>query len=37
MQAIVQDRYGSTNVLEFRDIDTPVPADNEVLVRVPAW
>jgi NADPH:quinone reductase-like Zn-dependent oxidoreductase len=36
MKAIVQDRYGSPDVLELRDIDTPVPADNEVLVRVQA-
>jgi NADPH:quinone reductase-like Zn-dependent oxidoreductase len=36
MKAIVQDTYGSTDVLEFRDIDQPVPKDNEVLVRVHA-
>jgi NADPH:quinone reductase-like Zn-dependent oxidoreductase len=36
MKAIVQDRYGSTDVLELRDIDQPVPKDNEVLVRVHA-
>jgi NADPH:quinone reductase-like Zn-dependent oxidoreductase len=36
MKAIVQDTYGSTDVLEFRDIDTPAIADNEVLVRVKA-
>jgi NADPH:quinone reductase-like Zn-dependent oxidoreductase len=34
MKAIVQDRYGGPEVLEFRDIDQPVPADNEVLVQV---
>ena len=25
MKAIVQDRYGDVDVLEFRDIDQPVP------------
>ena len=34
MKAIVQDRYGSPDVLEFSEVDQPVPADNEVLVRV---
>jgi NADPH:quinone reductase-like Zn-dependent oxidoreductase len=36
MKAIAQDRYGSPDVLEFRDIDRPSPADHEVLVRVHA-
>jgi NADPH:quinone reductase-like Zn-dependent oxidoreductase len=36
MKAIVQDRYGSADVLEFADIDPPVPGDDEVLVRVHA-
>jgi len=36
MKAITQDRYGGPDVLEFRDIDQPVPKDNEVLVRVHA-
>jgi NADPH:quinone reductase-like Zn-dependent oxidoreductase len=34
MQAIVQDTYGSPDVLELRDIDMPVVGDDEVLVRV---
>ena len=34
MKAIVQDTYGSTDVLELRDIDKPDIADDEVLVRV---
>jgi NADPH:quinone reductase-like Zn-dependent oxidoreductase len=36
MQAIVQDRYGSAEVLEARDIDRPANGDDEVLVRVRA-
>jgi NADPH:quinone reductase-like Zn-dependent oxidoreductase len=34
MKAIVQDRYGSADVLELRDIDAPVVGDDDVLVRV---
>lgn len=36
MKAIAQDKYGSPDVLELREIDRPVPADDEVLVRVQA-
>jgi NADPH:quinone reductase-like Zn-dependent oxidoreductase len=36
MQAIVQDRYGSPEVLELKQVDEPAPADDEVLVRVNA-
>ncbi len=36
MKAIVQDRYGSAEVLEAQDIDKPEIGDNEVLVRVHA-
>ena len=36
MKAIVQDTYGSPDVLELRDIDRPVVEDDEVLVRVRA-
>jgi NADPH:quinone reductase-like Zn-dependent oxidoreductase len=36
MNAIVQDTYGSAEVLELREIDKPVPKDHEVLVRVGA-
>jgi NADPH:quinone reductase-like Zn-dependent oxidoreductase len=36
MKAIVQDTYGSADVLEFTDIDKPVPTDDEVLVQVHA-
>jgi NADPH:quinone reductase-like Zn-dependent oxidoreductase len=36
MKAIVQDRYGGPGVLELREIDRPVPTDDEVLVQVRA-
>ncbi len=36
MKAIVQDRYGSADVLEFRDIEEPVVGEDDVLVRVRA-
>jgi NADPH:quinone reductase-like Zn-dependent oxidoreductase len=36
MKAVAQDRYGGPEVLELRDIDQPVPNDNQVLVRVHA-
>ncbi|GGU24108.1 NAD(P)-dependent alcohol dehydrogenase [Lentzea flava] len=36
MKAIVQDRYGSADVLELREVDRPVPGAGEVLVRVRA-
>ena len=36
MKAIVQDRYGGLETLQYTDIDRPVPSDDEVLVRVHA-
>ncbi|RSM91554.1 NAD(P)-dependent alcohol dehydrogenase [Kibdelosporangium aridum] len=36
MKAIVQDRYGSYDVLKLMDVPKPTPAGNEVLVRVHA-
>jgi NADPH:quinone reductase-like Zn-dependent oxidoreductase len=36
MQAIVQDGYGSADVLALQDIDMPLAGDAEVLVRVRA-
>jgi NADPH:quinone reductase-like Zn-dependent oxidoreductase len=36
VKAIVQDTYGSTDVLELRHIDKPEIGDSEVLVRVHA-
>lgn len=36
MKAIVQDRYGSSDALELRDVEPPLVGDSEVLVRVGA-
>jgi NADPH:quinone reductase-like Zn-dependent oxidoreductase len=36
MKAIVQDQYGSPDVLQLKDIDKPIVEDDEVLVRVHA-
>jgi NADPH:quinone reductase-like Zn-dependent oxidoreductase len=36
MKAIVCERYGSPDVLRVRDVPTPVPKDDEVLIRVRA-
>jgi NADPH:quinone reductase-like Zn-dependent oxidoreductase len=36
MKAIVQDKYGSPDVLNLRDVDKPEPLDDEVLVQVRA-
>jgi NADPH:quinone reductase-like Zn-dependent oxidoreductase len=36
MKAMVQDRYGSAEVLQLRDIDTPGIGDHDVLVHVRA-
>lgn len=34
MKAIVAGRYGPPEVLEYKDVDTPVPAENQVLLKV---
>jgi NADPH:quinone reductase-like Zn-dependent oxidoreductase len=36
MKAIVFTRYGTADVLELREVDKPVPRDDEVLVKVHA-
>jgi NADPH:quinone reductase-like Zn-dependent oxidoreductase len=36
VKAIIQDRYGSPDVLELREIEMPAVTDDEVLVRVRA-
>ena len=37
MQAIVQDRYGSADVLQLREIDKPVVGDDDVLRDLRYW
>jgi len=36
MQAAVRERYGSPDVVEVREVERPVPRDDQVLVRVHA-
>jgi NADPH:quinone reductase-like Zn-dependent oxidoreductase len=36
MKAIVQDKYGTADVLELRDVEKPQPGDDELLIRVQA-
>lgn len=36
MKAVVYEKYGSPDVLELRDVATPAPKDDEVLIRVRA-
>ena len=36
MKAVIQDRYGTSEVLRVGDVDIPEPGDNEVLVKVHA-
>jgi len=36
MKALIPDRYGSPDFLEIREIEKPIPRENEVLVKVHA-
>lgn len=34
MKAVIYEKYGSPDVLKIKDIDKPIPRENEVLIRV---
>jgi NADPH:quinone reductase-like Zn-dependent oxidoreductase len=36
MKAIVHTQYGSPDILQFKEVEKPVPRDNEVLIKVHA-
>jgi len=36
MKAIICPRYGSPDVLQLREVENPVPQEDEVLIRIHA-
>src|SRR5687768_17616998 len=34
MKAAVRSKYGSSNVLSIKEVEKPVPKENEILIRV---
>ncbi|MBT3320440.1 MAG: hypothetical protein HN389_11830 [Clostridia bacterium] len=36
MKAVICTKYGSADVLEMREVEKPIPKDNEVLIKIRA-
>ena len=36
MKAVIHEKYGSPDVSELKDIEKPIPGDNQVLIKVQA-
>jgi NADPH:quinone reductase-like Zn-dependent oxidoreductase len=36
MKAVVHTKYGSSDVLQLKEVERPTPKDNEVLIKVQA-
>lgn len=34
MKASIREKYGSSNIIEIKDVEKPIPKDNEVLIKI---